>query len=105
MYFQIGKMLILRYNKGMIEEADVIHKHDINVKRDDFSTVLGKTYMKMCTWMPWGALILILGATILDTRLDKMIIYLVATLLMINALYLGYKFLVYKQSEGNVTND
>lgn len=69
------------------------------MRRDDFTAVLGKTYMKMCTWMPWIALILILGAKTLNTSFEKSVIYVVATLLMINALYLGYKFLMYKQSK------
>lgn len=79
----------------------MIHKHDINMRRDDFSAVLGKTYMKICTWIPWIVLILILGATILDTSLGKVITYVVSILLIINTFYLGYKFLVYKQNDSS----
>lgn len=69
------------------------------MKKNDFSTTLGEKYIKVCMWMPWVALILLIGATLIGAPYKELIICGVSVGVVLNAIYLGYRFVVYIQDK------
>ena len=50
-------------------------------------------------WMPWIALVVLIGATLIGAPYKYMIICGVSIGVVLNAIYLGYRFIVYIQNK------